>query len=123
MAPEQMCGKPVDHAIDVFAFGVMLFEALAGRHPYPIEGGRDVVATMLVEEPFDLGDLRPDVPKPLVFLVARCLEKNPRDRPSIAALRLGLEKCRDAVLSRPGTLARVYATSSSGSSSGVPSVR
>jgi len=78
MAPEQVKAQAVDARADVFAFGVVLYEMLAGRAPF---GGSTPFAAALavtVETPPPLE--RPDAAA-LVALVARCLEKDPAGRP------------------------------------------
>ena len=117
MAPEQMRALTIDHAVDVFAFGVMLFEALTGRHPFPVETSVDCRVAMLTNPPIALRRLRPDLSELLERLVARCLERDPRDRPSVGALRLGLERSRNAVLARPQARTPPRTSPSSSSSS------
>jgi TolB-like protein len=77
MAPEQARGMPVDCRADVFAFGVVLYEMLSGRHPFRAATPTDTVATILRDEP----PLLPaHVPAPLAAVVRRCLAKEPGQR-------------------------------------------
>ena len=75
MPPEQARGKPVDKRADIWAFGVVLYEMLAGCPPFTGETVSDVMAAVLQQEP----DWSP-VPTPLRRLVQRCLEKEPTHR-------------------------------------------
>jgi serine/threonine-protein kinase len=85
IAPERLAGQTATAAADVWAVGVMLWEALAGRHPFwqsslletarAIERGAEPLATM-----------RPDLPRPLLAAVDRALDLDPARRPSAAAL-------------------------------------
>ncbi|HEY6868042.1 MAG TPA: protein kinase [Candidatus Eisenbacteria bacterium] len=84
MSPEQLRGEPADHRSDLFAIGVMLFEAATGRRPWAAETGTTVVASILNEPPAPLTALRPDLPAALERLVGRCLEKDPVRRPASA---------------------------------------
>jgi Tol biopolymer transport system component len=77
MAPEQARGQPADHRADIFAFGVVLYELLAGRRPFGGQTASDVVASLLKEA---APPLPATVPSHLRNIVARCLEKRPEDR-------------------------------------------
>ncbi|MBI2932848.1 MAG: protein kinase [Planctomycetes bacterium] len=81
MAPEQVCGRPVDRRTDVYALGVMLYESLAGRHPLTAASVFELYEKVIVEEPEPLRD----VPQDLVKVCGRALAKNPGDRYSTAA--------------------------------------
>jgi serine/threonine-protein kinase len=75
MAPEQARGKPVDKRADIFAFGVVLYEMLAGKRLFEGETGSDTLAKVLTQEP----DLR-SMPAKVQRLLRRCLEKEPKKR-------------------------------------------
>ena len=77
MAPEQARGLPLDHRADIFAFGVVLYEMLAGERPFKGETVTDVLASLLKDNP---PPLPVSVPSLLRSVVARCLEKRPADR-------------------------------------------
>src|ERR671930_163191 len=85
IAPERLGGEPATAAADVWAVGVLLWEALPGRHPFwessLLETARAIEAGA---EP--LASARPDLPRPLLAAVDRALELDPARRPSAAAL-------------------------------------
>ena len=117
MAPEMLRGDPVDARADQFSFGVLLYELVAGEHPF--EGTDDIttVARILEAEPAGLGPVRPVCPESLARVVTTCLAKAARDRyRTTAALVTALEAVRDAVeesaVVDAGTAAEAAATSS-----------
>ena len=79
MSPEQARGLSGDHRSDVFSFGVVLFEMLSSRQPFPGETVSDVLASVLARDP-DLAALPKGLTPRLTELVARCLEKQPKRR-------------------------------------------
>src|SRR5579885_293729 len=85
MAPEQAAGDPnVDARADIYAFGVMAYELLAGRTPFHGRTPQRVLAAHLSETPQPIAELRFDTPAPLAELVMRCLAKEPTARPQSA---------------------------------------
>ena len=92
MAPEQAAGDPAtDHRADLYAWGVVAYELLAGGHPFA--GKRTAQALLvahLVEAPAPLDVVRPGVAPALVALVMRCLAKAPEERPASAREMLEL---------------------------------
>ena len=80
MAPEQVLGWAVDQRTDLYAFGVILFEMLAGRTPFQGPASRDLLRQPLHDIPPDLLELVPDVPRQVAELVATLLAKSPSDR-------------------------------------------
>jgi serine/threonine-protein kinase len=83
MAPEQAAGDPeVDHRADLYAWGLIAWEALAGRHPFADRKSvLALIGAQLMQTPAPLASARADVPPALAALVARCLAKNPAERP------------------------------------------
>jgi hypothetical protein len=79
MAPEQARGRAVDKRADVWAFGCVLFEMLAGRKPF--DGGdiSEVLAGVIKAEP-DWSLLPSETPPPVRRLLKRCLQKDPKRR-------------------------------------------
>ena len=85
MAPEQIAADPnADYRVDIYAFGITAYEALAAKHPFHGRPPHALLAAHLSEVPPSLATLRPDVPAALVSLVMRCLEKDPDKRPQNA---------------------------------------
>ena len=83
MAPEQAAGDPAtDERADLYAWGVMAYELLAGRHPFAGKTSpQALMAAHFNETPVRL---RTPVPASLAALVARCMEKDPAQRPASA---------------------------------------
>jgi eukaryotic-like serine/threonine-protein kinase len=85
MAPEQWAGDPsADHRVDLYAFGVMAYEVLAGRAPFAERQGAALMKAHLTEHPEPVEMRRPEVPRALNRLIMQCLEKDPADRPASA---------------------------------------
>ncbi len=93
MAPEQVLGWSVDHRTDLYAFGVILFELLAGRSPFPGPSSQSFLKQHLHIDPLDLLTLNPRVPRPVARVVHTLLAKSPGERyPDWAALAEALRK-------------------------------
>jgi serine/threonine protein kinase/Tol biopolymer transport system component len=91
MSPEQASGKIVDRRSDVWAFGVVLFEMVAGKRPFSGETAADALLSVLHTSP-DWTTLPGAVPPDLRRLIRRCLEKDPRRRvQSIGDARVQIE--------------------------------
>ena len=84
MSPEQARGTAAAAPADIFAFGVTLYEMLAGRRPFIGPTATTILAAILVEEPALLSHLAPSVPPALENLVHRMLTKDPEFRPTAA---------------------------------------
>src|SRR5262245_61842554 len=93
MSPEQARGKTVDRRADIWAFGCVLFEMLAGRRPFPSEDTvSDTIAGILKGEPV-WAALPADTPPKIRALIERCLRKDVRRRlPHIAEARIEIEE-------------------------------
>ena len=85
MAPEQAAGDPAtDHRADIYAFGMMAYEMLAGHAPFSGRTAQAILAAHVVETPPPIASLRPATPQRLAELVTRCIAKKPGDRPQTA---------------------------------------
>jgi tetratricopeptide (TPR) repeat protein len=85
MAPEQAAADPaIDHRADIYAFGALAYELLAGRPPFTGRPPHELLAAHVTEPPVPVAELRPDTPPALAALVMHCLEKRPADRPQQA---------------------------------------
>ncbi len=77
MSPEQATGRPLDARSDIFSFGVLLYEQLAGHRPFTGKSHLDVLQAIARDTPPDLG---PGIPTGLRMVVEKALEKDPGDR-------------------------------------------
>jgi Tol biopolymer transport system component len=85
MAPEQASADPhVDHRADLYSFGCVGYEMLAGASPFAGRPLQQVLAAHVTEAPDPLLKRRPGAPPALAELIMRCLEKRPGDRPQSA---------------------------------------
>ena len=85
MAPEQICGEPVDPRTDLWALGVVLYEMLTGRRPYEGEVDISLARSIVNDEPAHPSTLRTTIPPEVETIVLRLLEKDPARRPPTAA--------------------------------------
>ena len=86
MAPEQAAGDPAtDHRADLYAFGCMAYEMLAGEPPFVEKGPQQLLAAHMSKTPDPIGGRRGDVPPALATVITQCLAKEPTDRPSSAS--------------------------------------
>jgi eukaryotic-like serine/threonine-protein kinase len=79
MSPEQIRGESVDPRTDIFSFGIVLYEMLAGQHAFLRKSGAETMAAILKEDPPPL-DADRDVPPALHRILQHCLEKDPAAR-------------------------------------------
>ncbi len=91
ISPERLRGEPARPAADVWAVGVLLWEALAGRHPF--WGGSLLDTARKIEEGAPpLASVRPDLDPAIIECVDRALATNPKRRPTADALAGRLRK-------------------------------
>ena len=116
MAPEQAAADPAtDHRADIYSFGCMAYEMLAGRPPFVADTPQKLLAAQMSEIPAPLVAWRPDTPPALERLVMQCLEKFAEARPQRASDILqaletvstgGSQETLPVVLARRGELRR-----------------
>jgi Tol biopolymer transport system component len=107
MSPEQARGKPVDRRTDIWAFGCVLFEMLAGRQTFEAgETVTDTIAAIIKNDP-DWTALPADTPAHIRALLRRCLQKDARRRlPHIGVARLEIEEGASVGTPAPGAPVR-----------------
>ena len=85
MAPEQITGDPTaDHRVDLYALGIVAYEAFAGVHPFGPRSTHELLRAQLEEVPVSLGERCTDLPRSVSTLVMRLLAKDPAQRPRTA---------------------------------------
>ncbi len=97
MAPEQAAGEVVDHRVDLYAIGVVLYEALTGKRPFEGPNAVSILAKVLTEipAPFELEAQQGVRAERLVGVVKQALAKDAGDRFQDAQhLREVLQGCR-----------------------------
>ena len=96
-SPEQAKGLETDRSTDIWAFGCVLYQMLAGRPAFAGTTSAEVLAEVIKSEP-DWSSLPPETPKQIRRLLRRCLQKDVRARfHDIADVRIELEDARNDV--------------------------
>jgi serine/threonine protein kinase/Tol biopolymer transport system component len=80
MSPEQLEGHEADARSDIFAFGLILYELIAGKRPFTGKSQASLIASILKEQPQPLRQLQPLTPPSLERVLRTCLEKDPEKR-------------------------------------------
>ena len=110
MSPEQARGKPVDRRADIWSFGVVLYEMIAGQRLYGGELASDMLAAVILKDP-DWSVLPAATPLKIRELLERCLRKDPKMRlRDIGDARIAIEE----YLEKPEKAAPVQATPAAG---------
>src|SRR5712692_3489461 len=95
MSPEQAEGKKVDARSDIFSFGTVLYEMLAGKRAFAGDSKLSILTAVLHKDPPPLGAVE-GVPRDLEKTIARCLRKEPQRRwQTVADLKIALEETLD----------------------------
>jgi serine/threonine protein kinase len=102
MAPEQVCGQPVDARTDIFGLGCVLYEMLTGHRPFARVSIGDTMAAILNEQPPPLAAAGRRVPGALARVVSMCLEKEAEKRIQSA---YDLAFALDEIIGRPLSVA------------------
>ena len=80
MSPEQIEGKEADARSDIFAFGAMLYEMVAGKRPFSGKSQISLASSILESDPAPISAVKPQTPSAFEHVVATCLQKNPEAR-------------------------------------------
>ncbi|HET9985765.1 MAG TPA: serine/threonine-protein kinase, partial [Longimicrobiales bacterium] len=80
LAPEQLKGQDIDHRADIFSYGVLAYELVAGRRPFEGESITSIFYKIAHEEPAPVTELAPGCPPRLAAIIDRCLKKNREER-------------------------------------------
>jgi serine/threonine protein kinase/Tfp pilus assembly protein PilF len=80
MSPEQALGKKIDARTDIWSFGCLLYEMLAGQGPFQAGHEQAVFHAIVNSDPQSISTLRDGVPNQLEKILEKCLQKDPRNR-------------------------------------------
>jgi serine/threonine protein kinase len=80
MSPEQVRGEAADHRSDIFSFGAVLYEMLAGRRAFHRDTAAESMTAILKEDPPEIAAGGPGASPGLQRIVQHCLEKKPGER-------------------------------------------
>jgi tetratricopeptide (TPR) repeat protein len=89
MAPEQVEGRGIDHRVDLYALGLIMYEMLTGDVPFHADSTIQLMYKRVNETPKSPKELNPDLPDWIVRVVMKCIERYPNDRYQSAAEVLG----------------------------------
>jgi serine/threonine protein kinase len=105
LSPERIAGRPASAADDLYALGVVGYEALTGRRPFPQENLPELARAIAQDTPPSLTVLRPDVDPALAAVVERAMARDPQWRfGSAAEMRAALAGRGSSVGTRPPTM-------------------
>ncbi len=97
MSPEQVRGQSADHRADIFAFGAILYEMLAGKRAFQKPTSPETMTAILNEDPPGISQAAANIPPALQRVVHRCLDKNPEQRfQSASDLAFALDALSDS---------------------------
>ncbi len=85
LAPESLTGEGYQPSSDLFALGLIMYEALVGKHPFFGKTVRETLIQTIMEPAPPIREQVPGIPEPLAQLIDRLLAKDPRKRPANAA--------------------------------------
>jgi len=108
MAPEQVKGEKITELVDVYAFGILLFELLVGQKPIAGETVERIFYSIL-HEPLDVTPLEAaQLPPAVIRMVSRCTSKAPQERPKdFGVIANELEAARDELDAVTRTMTQV----------------
>ena len=106
MSPEQVRGQATDHRADIFAFGAILYEMLAGKRAFQKPTSPETMTAILNEDPPGISQVTTNIPPAMHRVVHRCLEKNPEQRfQSASDLAFALDALSESGGSSPSATA------------------
>ena len=102
MSPEQADGHIVDARSDIFSFGAVLYEMVAGRRAFAGDSKLSTLASVLHVEPPPLSQAAEGIPREVERIISRCLRKDPQRRwQSMADVKVALEDALEDLESAP----------------------
>ncbi len=120
MSPEQAMGAELDQRSDLFALGLIFYELLTGKVPYKADTAIASLMRRTQERAIPVADIDGTIPKSLSAIVARCLERDPKDRYATAEeLLRQLEAWKANPSISTAALSRMYPSSAPSAHSSV----
>ncbi len=80
MSPEQLQRHPIDHRVDIFAFGVAAYELLTYQKPFEGDSPKEILRKQLNDELIAPRQINPDIPAALEQTLLKCLHRDPEQR-------------------------------------------
>ncbi|MBN1128380.1 MAG: serine/threonine protein kinase [Chitinispirillaceae bacterium] len=88
MSPEQAAGRKVDERADIFSLGIILYEMIAGKRPFPGDTYTGIILKILTEPPAPLSEIKPELSPEVSAIAGKMLEKD-RDNRYSSAFEVG----------------------------------
>jgi len=118
MSPEQAQGQPVDHRVDIYAIGCIMFHILTGRVPFKADSFMGILSKHMMEAPESPRALNPAIDPAIEAVILRAMEKDPAKR--FQSMR---ELLQALVPAAAGDLSGAVATSPTLAASRAPSLQ
>ncbi len=99
MSPKQARGEKLDARTDIFSFGIVLYEMVAGRHPYEDKTDEQIIAELKSDEEIPpVSSLKADIPAALDHLIAKAIRKRREDRyASVGEMQVDIEHLKSLI--------------------------
>jgi serine/threonine-protein kinase len=95
MAPEQLTNSGFDARSDIFAYGLIFYELVTGRHPFDAPDAQSLMYKLSFGEPPPMGDLAPGTPEGLHRMILKMVQKDRSQRyQSLSEIRFDLDPVR-----------------------------